>query len=154
MAASGGAAFRRAAARPGGGIVIAAEASGDVLFPGGVSGGVGSGPYLLELDASEALLGLARLGRGVRVTTETGSAHVYALALGVGGVPVVGGTLYGTVNDGTTVIEQAVGAFGPDAFVWSGLQGARLISAPCVPVGAVATVGLEEATRPEPVTRM
>ncbi len=118
VAASGGAAFRRAVARPGGGIVIAAEANGDVLFPGGVSGGVGSGPYLLDFDASEALLGVARLGRGGGVTTETGSAHVYALALGVGGVPVVGGTLYGAVNDGTTVIEQADGAFGPDLFVW------------------------------------
>ena len=120
---SGGAGFDRVVPRPGGGTVLAGWAGGEVVFPGGVSAGTIDGPYVAVLDASDALLDTRVLVRGDGASVTDGWGHIHALALGVGDVPLVAGSLTGTLSFGGDVVTQVQPSSGPDLFVWkTGLE--------------------------------
>lgn len=113
-----GAEFDRVVVHPGGGTVVAGRASGDVESPIGESVGTSPGPYVAVFDAFEALTETRTLviGDGASITSGWGAVH--ALAIGVGDVPIVAGSLTGTLSFDGDVITQMPPAFGPDLFVW------------------------------------
>lgn len=106
----------RVVPRPGGGSFVAGALRGDVTIDGVLNGAGGAGPYLASFDADDTFVAASVLVADPAATPFGGSGNPYALTTAVGGVPVVGGQLYGALSDYVASVAQS--GTQVDLFVW------------------------------------